>query len=226
MRSRMALQANCGAACTLYPTWFNYSIFTHLFEGRTKRIFKTCLFTRTRCGGASRTKRFWKDKAYRLGIFCSVELSLKRVWVWTRGPLFRLSVLLQILNQSNGKKGGEILSAIHAYVDHGDLTLQTYTTTLISAISAPFYKMISTWIYQGDLNDPYGEFFVTGGKGGEDVWGKKYSFNESMVPNFISTSLASKVYSLLKIGIHGGQVSQFCAPRNGRTFLFDPFDHS
>lgn len=135
------------------------------------------------------------------GEFCSTALSLKRVWVWTRTPLFKLSVLLALLQVTQGKKGGEILSAIHKYVDHGDSVLNEYTTKLIAKISKPFYNMISSWIYQGDLEDPYGEFFVSlvsGSDGGtEDQWGVKYLFQKSMVPSYINANLSKKVSILI-----------------------------
>ena len=114
---------------------------------------------------------------------------------------------------SLGKKGGEILSSIHAYVDHGDASLNNYTQKLISRISEPFYNTISSWIYQGDVEDPFGEFFVstTGAAQDEDNWGSKYTFDESMVPSFIQISLAKKVFFSMtdSLGIFDWKIVEF-----------------
>jgi len=57
--------------------------------------------------------------------------------------------------------------------------------------------MLKKWIYEGELNDQYNEFFVEEHQDihGEDLWNLKYSMrqNGSMLPSFINTTLAKKV---------------------------------
>ncbi|KAJ3373711.1 Gamma-tubulin complex component 3 [Kappamyces sp. JEL0680] len=136
--------------------------------------------------------------------FVAQDLSLKRLFVWTRGPLFRLSVVLAILQVTRGKRGGTVLSAIHTYVNHGDAGLNAYASGLISSISRPFYGMLSQWISEGVVDDPYHEFFCTtdtnahvdsnGGSLSQEHWKSRFSFTESMIPCFIEKGLARKAF--------------------------------
>jgi len=63
--------------------------------------------------------------------------------------------------------------------------------------------MLKKWIYEGELNDQYNEFFVEEHQDihGEDLWNLKYSMrqNGSMLPSFINTTLAKKVCYLYNI---------------------------
>lgn len=146
--------------------------------------------------------------------FVSQDLSLKRLFVWTRGPLFRLSVLLALLQVTRNKTGGCLLSAIHLYVNHGDAGLNAYTRKLISDISKPFYNMLSQWMEHGVVDDPYHEFFCisdaqlsvpsssaisskTSSVGGE-YWKQKFTFVADMVPCFIDLQVAKKAFLIGK----------------------------
>jgi gamma-tubulin complex component 3 len=72
--------------------------------------------------------------------------------------------------------------------------------------------MLRQWIYDGELADPFGEFFVSEqnedeisesngkeGKGGAtSVWEDKYKLNERMVPSIITEEFANKVFLIGK----------------------------
>jgi gamma-tubulin complex component 3 len=72
--------------------------------------------------------------------------------------------------------------------------------------------MLRQWIYDGELADPFGEFFVSEqsedemsesngkeGKGGAtSVWEDKYKLNERMVPTIITEEFANKVFLIGK----------------------------
>ena len=60
----------------------------------------------------------------------------------------------------------------------------------------PFYSMVQDWVSQGQLSDPFDEFFVI--EGGEDAWRSKYSICADMIPSFISSSLAKKIFLIGK----------------------------
>lgn len=67
--------------------------------------------------------------------------------------------------------------------------------------------MLKKWIYDGELLDPFQEFFVVD-KGIDTklklensiniVWEGKYALDLNMLPNFISESLAKKVFLIGK----------------------------
>lgn len=72
--------------------------------------------------------------------------------------------------------------------------------------------MLRQWIYDGELADPFGEFFVSEqseddisesngkeGKGGAiSVWEDKYKLNERMIPTIITEEFANKVFLIGK----------------------------
>ena len=56
--------------------------------------------------------------------------------------------------------------------------------------------MLQRWIYEGELEDPFDEFFVACDPNvlEEDLWQLKYNkYRQNMQPTFISTLLAKKV---------------------------------
>ncbi|KAI8920406.1 Spc98 family-domain-containing protein [Entophlyctis helioformis] len=138
--------------------------------------------------------------------FFAEGLTLRRLFVWIQGPLQRLriiSVLLEVCrgNASNiGVKGGALISMVYNYVSHGDPAVHEYISQLLVEISKPFYRMLRRWIYEGELEDPFGEFFVSIDPAAEDnnLWRSKYAIKEDLVPGFISLGLAKKIFSIGK----------------------------
>lgn len=55
--------------------------------------------------------------------------------------------------------------------------------------------MIRSWALEGDLMDPFAEFFVFCNidTSNERLWFEKYTLNEKMIPSFFSKNLANKV---------------------------------
>ena len=61
--------------------------------------------------------------------------------------------------------------------------------------------MIYRWVFEGTLEDPFGEFFVAANAAVNvnELWHKKYTLREDMRPSFISRPLADKVFPFLSI---------------------------
>ena len=55
--------------------------------------------------------------------------------------------------------------------------------------------MVKTWIYDGELEDPFGEFFVTINLDTDlnNLWRSKYVMRTDMIPTIIDKLLARKV---------------------------------
>lgn len=87
-------------------------------------------------------------------------LTLKRLTVWTMEPLLRMRFIAALVDHCKGLKGGALLSAINSYAKHGDPFVQKLVTTVMATSSKPVYAMLHRWIYDGELDDPYGEFFI------------------------------------------------------------------
>ncbi|ORX79680.1 Spc97/Spc98, partial [Anaeromyces robustus] len=129
--------------------------------------------------------------------FVSNKLSLKRLLVWTQEPLQRIRFLETLVKLFKKCGGGDLISKIHNFVNHGDPFVQNFIHNLLCEVSTPFFDMLKKWIYEGELNDQYNEFFVEEHQDihGEDLWNLKYSMrqNSSMLPSFINTTLAKKI---------------------------------
>jgi gamma-tubulin complex component 3 len=60
--------------------------------------------------------------------------------------------------------------------------------------------MVHDWIYNGELQDPFDEFFIAQNDDSEieNEWKSKFSLRQSMVPSYITPTLARKVFLIGK----------------------------
>jgi gamma-tubulin complex component 3 len=90
---------------------------------------------------------------------------------------------------------------------HGDPFVGNFAEKLLSHVTRPFYDMLRQWIYDGELSDPYMEFFVIEPEFrpstdprriASSVWEDKYKLDEGMVPSIITEDFAKKVFLIGK----------------------------
>ncbi|ORY04589.1 hypothetical protein K493DRAFT_333842 [Basidiobolus meristosporus CBS 931.73] len=126
-------------------------------------------------------------------------LTLQRLYMWTRQPYLRLQLMWMLIKSCKGFVGGELVSRIFSFGDHGDPFVQQFINQILDSVSRPFFHMLHRWIYEGELEDPYGEFFVAESDFTEqDLWQKKYTMRANMIPEFINNGLANKIFSIGK----------------------------
>jgi gamma-tubulin complex component 3 len=140
-------------------------------------------------------------------------VTLKRCVVWTREATMGLRLMSLISEESKSKQGGQLISLIHGFSSsHGDPMVGAFAERLLIHVTRPFYDMLRQWIYDGELSDPYHEFFVSeqdpnaindthDGKsrgGASSVWEDKYILIEDMVPSIITQDFAQKVFLIGK----------------------------
>jgi gamma-tubulin complex component 3 len=138
-------------------------------------------------------------------------VTLKRCVVWTREATMGLRLMSLISEESESKKGGQLISLIHGFSSsHGDPMVGAFAERLLIHVTRPFYDMLRQWIYDGELSDPYSEFFVSEQapnvndnpdgrtRAGASVWEDKYKLNEDMVPSIITQDFAQKVFLIGK----------------------------
>ncbi|KAJ5924502.1 hypothetical protein N7466_008689 [Penicillium verhagenii] len=135
-------------------------------------------------------------------------VTLKRCVVWTRDATMALRLMSLIVEESRDKKGGQLISLIYGFSSsHGDPFVCAFAEKLLVHVTQPFYDMLRSWIYDGELSDPYEEFFVAEGKGKSDedprriatsVWETKYVLDEKMLPSIITQEFANKVFLIGK----------------------------
>lgn len=127
----------------------------------------------------------------------SNSLTMHRLSVWFFEPHTQLKILASVVDACKGKKGGSLASVLYSHLQHGDYYVRTLIQSLLKSVSQPLLKMISNWIYCGELEDAFGEFFVATNIAVPDcsLWQERYSLNKAMIPSFITMEQARKILS-------------------------------
>ncbi|PWN46995.1 hypothetical protein IE53DRAFT_336133, partial [Violaceomyces palustris] len=90
----------------------------------------------------------------------STGLTLKRLTVWTQDMTLRMRLTSTMIESCRQAHGGALVSLIHSYTFNGDPFIQRFTSQLLDQVSKPFFHSLSRWIFDGELEDPFHEFFV------------------------------------------------------------------
>lgn len=150
-------------------------------------------------------------------------LTLRRISVWTEEVTLRMRLISTIIEGCQDAHGGAIVSLIHSYTFHGDPLIRKFTAEILGQVSKPFFHALSLWIFEGELQDPFEEFFVeankdlkaTWGPTGEDLnsalymstsqdhhmappsslWQNQFRFRTEMLPSFIRETFGRKIFS-------------------------------
>lgn len=137
-------------------------------------------------------------------------VTLKRCVIWTRDATMGLRLMTLMMEESKQKNGGQLITLIHGFsASHGDPFISTFAERLLTHVTRPFYDLLRRWIYDGELTDPYHEFFVsepdpstrpdTDPRRVEtSVWEDKYRLDHSMTPSIISADFAKKIFLIGK----------------------------
>ncbi|PSR92015.1 Spc98 family-domain-containing protein [Coniella lustricola] len=138
-------------------------------------------------------------------------VTLKRCVVWTREATMGLRLLSLIAEESKSKRGGQLISLIHGFsTSHGDPIVAAFAERLLGSVTRPFYDILRHWMYDGELHDPYREFFVREqdpkdeewqdlkARGMSSVWNDKYEVEKGMIPSIITNEFAQKVFLIGK----------------------------
>lgn len=140
------------------------------------------------------------------------SLTLRRLLVWMYDPKVRLKTLAALVDFCQGRKGGELASAVHSYGKTGDPQMRALVQHILSLVSHPILNFLYRWIYDGELEDTYHEFFVASDPNvkADRLWHDKYSLRKSMIPSFFTMDQARKV---LLIGKSINFLHQVCHDR-------------
>ncbi|XP_020297110.1 gamma-tubulin complex component 3 homolog isoform X2 [Pseudomyrmex gracilis] len=123
-------------------------------------------------------------------------VTISHLHLWTCDPLENLKWLASIVRACQGQKGGALASTLYEFSYHGDAMVKKLVKRILESICNPLYDMLMRWIADGELNDPFKEFFI---QSCADVSGDrmspltKYQVRNSMVPSFISKAQAKKI---------------------------------
>ncbi|KAI4287514.1 MAG: hypothetical protein L6R35_003231 [Caloplaca aegaea] len=140
-------------------------------------------------------------------------VTLKRCVVWTREATMGLRLMSLIAEEAKTRKGGQLITMIHSFSSsHGDPFVAAFAERMLTPVTRPFYDMLRQWIYDGELSDPYHEYFVHEHARPRDnsstadsrrapatsVWEDKYTLKEDMIPSIITEEFARKVFLIGK----------------------------
>ncbi|CAH1785133.1 unnamed protein product [Owenia fusiformis] len=129
------------------------------------------------------------------GIDMAEQLTLRKLAVWTTEPLVRMKTLAALVDICTGKKGGALASAIYSYTQHGDPFVQDIIRHTLRLVVQPVYGTVLKWMFDGELEDNFHEFFVAGNPTVKNIrlWHDKYSLRKPMIPSFITQEQARKI---------------------------------
>ena len=105
-----------------------------------------------------------------------------------------------------------MITLIHTFsTSYGDSFVSTFAERILVHLTKPFYNMLRQWIYDGELSDPYREFFVIEQDPDNDtrdlearrvpassVWENKYKLDKNLVPSIITDDFAKKIFLIGK----------------------------
>ncbi|XP_041358285.1 gamma-tubulin complex component 3 homolog [Gigantopelta aegis] len=152
------------------------------------------------------------------GIAETSSLTLRRLAVWTFDPLVRLKILAALVDVCKGKKGGALASGIYSCMQHGDPFVRSVIKLNLTMVCQPIYATLLRWLYDGELEDTYHEFFVASDPTikNDRLWNDKYSLRKSMIPTFITIDQAQRILLTGKSINFLRQVCQDRTPTKGR----------
>ena len=87
---------------------------------------------------------------------------------------------------------------------------------VLHAACVPLFEMIRRWVFEGQIEDPHGEFFVVKQRQQQlgsdpaaegDMWRSGYAIDGSRLPQFLSQKLASRI---LRAGKSVNFLQEFC----------------
>ena len=129
--------------------------------------------------------------------FASRKLTLLRAWYYLQPALHSLTRLEHLCSQASHARGGALLGVLHrAWSCAGDAASRGLYGSLLSAGCVPYFSMLSSWLTQGVLADPYEEFMVRGDLGlrkenlrrdfNDTYWDERYTIRKAMMPDFLA----------------------------------------
>jgi len=136
-------------------------------------------------------------------------VTMRRLFVWIQEPLERMKLMALIVDTCRGMKGGALASRIHSFLQHGDPAYRVFVSQLMKQICVPLFAMMRHWMVEGQLEDPFHEFFIAAEHkvSDEDMWHSKYRIENALLPSFITPNLAKKI---LQIGKAINFIRQSC----------------
>lgn len=135
------------------------------------------------------------EHQYRLG-----RLSLQGLWFFCQPMVAAMQVLSTAVQRAivQHASGATMLNLLQkqAIAMAGDNSARSLLQKLIHAASTPYFRILERWVYEGVIDDPYGEFLINENKSlqkeslSQDYyatyWQQRYSLRQE-IPGFITS---------------------------------------
>lgn len=184
----------------ILPVCENYMVVSQFAEGRSH--FKHGLTNHAFAAGLRAILQDYHamvaqlEHQYRLG-----RLSLPGLWFFVQPMMGAMQCLSTALQTAivQGASGAALLNLLHnqATAMAGDSAVRTLLQKLTHAASSPYFRILERWVYEGVIDDPYGEFLIEENRTLEKeslsqdyhatYWQKRYSLRKD-VPEFLASS--------------------------------------
>ncbi|PVV04835.1 hypothetical protein BB560_000653 [Smittium megazygosporum] len=135
-----------------------------------------------------------------------IKLSLRGLYVQIQPQLEKLRTLATMIesfyleydeNSIESSSGGEMLSKLYIFTKDGNPVVKELANKMLASASLPFNKMLMRWITEGELEDPYKEFFVTDefeNVEPDSLWTSRYNIDVSKIPVYICSDITRKIF--------------------------------
>ncbi|KAJ2161397.1 Microtubule-nucleating Tub4p (gamma-tubulin) complex component [Coemansia sp. RSA 552] len=125
-------------------------------------------------------------------------VTLRRMFQWTMEARKKLRLMSTVITKvKDGLVGGSVLSTISTMVDDGDPFVQSFARRLLKTASVPFNNVLVSWVTNGELEDPYNEFFIRENKEHREMlWADKYKVDQDMIPVHLNPRMARDIYQI------------------------------
>jgi len=122
-------------------------------------------------------------------------VTLRRLALWLSEPMQTLKILTILVDKGRGFQGGALAGELWKYAEHGDPFVHLTIQRVLAQVCRPLMAMLYTWLFTGELEDLFGEFFVEARPGvpAAELWSRGYGLREENVPPFVSHEVAGLI---------------------------------
>ncbi|XP_055616916.1 gamma-tubulin complex component 3 [Toxorhynchites rutilus septentrionalis] len=136
-----------------------------------------------------------RQRRERAGMLGGDRLTLKKLRLWLAGPMERLQWLALISESCKELKGGSLATTVFDYTTNGHPENRELALELLRSACIPLQHALIRWLVNGEIIDPNCEFFIEeiSEVGFDQLWHHKYRIRRSMLPSFVSDTMAKRI---------------------------------
>lgn len=87
-------------------------------------------------------------------------VTLHLIHYWTLDHYFKLKILVHLIHCCKAERGGHLAKIVYRMMQNGDPQIKEIIKRVLSHVVLPLRHMLSQWIFHGEIQDPYDEFFI------------------------------------------------------------------